>query len=626
MLPSQDSLIPHAAYHSQYRILGQIGQGQFGRVYCAIHRHSGRLYALKDLEHRVFPTNKFLRELTYLVTLRHPHIVACHALEYHPGGRYLVMDYCEGGTLRDLVEGEGEWVLKSKLKLITEVLWGLDHAHRANVIHCDIKPDNILLVSAADGWRAKISDFGIARLTEITGNPNYGKGYTGSPAYMAPERFYGKFSVASDLYAVGVLLYELICRDRPFSGLPGELQSAHLNRRLQFPSNFPARLRPIISRALEKLPQKRFTSASEMALVLEKEMLALSPVKPSQSFFFLPSLALTSPTIHVIQTDALAFQVNHLAIHEQRVYLGMGNQLALRSYERRDLGGKYQTCWDSYFNIPIVSLHLREAGIAVFTQEVSQNKTSPLFRYSLHLLSDKQTSRTILPTPKTSWIAQQFIYTFDPNGQWLAMVNKQSALTPKGTFQLLNTQNWQPIAPPNETRFPSQLLTIDHRHGLAVCLAQTETRKASIFRLFNRRGQLMRAFALPLLLTNLCLNPYSRNHLFGLDLTHRSHGFLIRLQPFKVSRLALALEPQFILPYPWGYLLAHHQGKLILLDNEGYHIEAFDLAEPITAIAAVGRFRCLVATWQNHRGNLHLLDLGDEIESFIEQYRMQKDE
>ncbi|MFM7383316.1 MAG: serine/threonine-protein kinase, partial [Microcystaceae cyanobacterium] len=186
------------AYPSHYRLLGQIGQGQFGRVYCAIHRHTGRLYALKDLEHKVFPTNKFLRELTYLVTLRHPHIVTCHAVEYYAGGRYLVMDYCEGGTLRDLIAGEGTLILPKKIQLIQEILAALGQAHQANIIHCDIKPDNILLLSSAQGWHVKVSDFGIARLAEITGNRNYGKGYTGSPAYMAPERFYGKFSPASD--------------------------------------------------------------------------------------------------------------------------------------------------------------------------------------------------------------------------------------------------------------------------------------------------------------------------------------------------------------------------------------------------------------------------------------------
>ena len=221
-MSSQPDLVgKFSPQRSHYRILGLIGQGQFGRVYCALHRQSGRIYGLKDLEHKVFPTNKFLRELAYLVTLRHPNIVTCYAVEYHARGRYLVMDYCEGGTLRDLMDNEGEVSLLQKLTLITDILAGLEHAHKSQIIHCDIKPENILLKVTATGWEAKISDFGIAQLTAVTGNPNFGKGYTGSPAYMAPERFYGKFSIASDLYAVGILLYELMVGDRPFSGLPG---------------------------------------------------------------------------------------------------------------------------------------------------------------------------------------------------------------------------------------------------------------------------------------------------------------------------------------------------------------------------------------------------------------------
>ena len=172
MLTTADVAVVNIVFpKSRYRIIGQIGQGQFGRVYCAVEKKTGRIFALKDLEHRVAPTNKFLRELTYLVLLRHPNIVACHAVEYHAGGRFLVMDYCEGGTLRDLMNGDGELGLAGKIHLIYQVLLGLDHAHQRQIIHCDLKPENILLIPRHAGWHAKITDFGIARLTEITGNP-----------------------------------------------------------------------------------------------------------------------------------------------------------------------------------------------------------------------------------------------------------------------------------------------------------------------------------------------------------------------------------------------------------------------------------------------------------------------
>lgn len=85
-----------AIYESKYQILHLIGQGQFGRVYCAVDRQTEELVALKELDRKRFPTRLFLRELSFLATLQHPNIVSCRGLEYSPTGRYLVMDYCRG--------------------------------------------------------------------------------------------------------------------------------------------------------------------------------------------------------------------------------------------------------------------------------------------------------------------------------------------------------------------------------------------------------------------------------------------------------------------------------------------------------------------------------------------------
>lgn len=255
---------PTALHRSRYRILGQIGQGQFGRVYCAVHRQTGELVALKDLNPQRFPTNRFLREFSYLVSLRHPNIVSCRAIEHHAKGRYLVMDYCEGGTLRDLMDAQGQLSLGYRLNLITDILLGLEHAHQHNIIHCDIKPENILLSLTNQGWKARITDFGISRLSQQGAHTGQDGGYTGSPAYMAPERSYGQHSYACDLYSVGIIIYELLIGERPFSGLPGDLILAHLNQRVTIPDTVPPSLRTTIERALEKLPQRRFASAREM--------------------------------------------------------------------------------------------------------------------------------------------------------------------------------------------------------------------------------------------------------------------------------------------------------------------------------------------------------------------------
>ena len=244
---------------SKYRLLGLVGQGQFGQVYCAAHRQTGRLVALKDLNLHRFTTHIFLLELRFLLSLQHPNIVTFQSLEHTATGRYLVMDYCEGGTLRSLMSEDGGLNLPQSLKLVADILMGLEHAHQRNIVHCDIKPENILLSVTAASWTARISDFGIARLSQEMSEQDLGN--TGSPAYMAPERFYGQYSLTSDLYSVGILLYELIAGYRPFSGTPAELMSAHLNRQVKFPDTIPELWRPLIGTALQKLSARRFQSA-----------------------------------------------------------------------------------------------------------------------------------------------------------------------------------------------------------------------------------------------------------------------------------------------------------------------------------------------------------------------------
>jgi len=248
---------------SKYCILELVGQGQFGQVFRATHKISGQVVALKELEKNRFPTAKFLRELHFLISLQHPNVVTFQALEHTPSGRYLVMDYCEGGSLRNLMKLEGKLSLALSLKLIVDILAGLEHIHNCKIIHRDIKPENILLCRDSTDWIARIADFGMSRISnELCADKQ--DDCAGSPAYMAPERFYGQYSPASDLYAVGVLLFELVVGLRPFSGLPGELLAAHINQAVVIPGTVPFLLRSTITKAMQKLPSHRFKSATEM--------------------------------------------------------------------------------------------------------------------------------------------------------------------------------------------------------------------------------------------------------------------------------------------------------------------------------------------------------------------------
>ncbi len=364
---------------SKYRLLGLIGRGQFGRVYCAIHRQSGQLVALKALDHDRFSTHRFLRELRFLLSFQHPNIVGCKTLEHQQGLRYLVMDYCEGGSLRNLMEQQRLHPALS-VRLILDVLAGVDHAHSHNIVHCDLKPENILLTIKPNGWAARISDFGIAQMSQELANKEMG--VTGSPAYMAPERFYGQNSASCDLYAIGILLFELLTGYRPFSGTPSELMSAHLNQPVLIPDQVPLSLRPIILTALQKLKARRFSSANQMAIALQLALKAC-PNLQAETLLIEP-LASFTPSCQGLREETVRQPL------QPKVIKGA----ALLAVEVMTLVE------------PIRELAVRSQGCFVVTSQ------------SLYLLKDDLCP--IVP------FAQDSLVTIEPQGRWAAVIEPQA--------------------------------------------------------------------------------------------------------------------------------------------------------------------------------------------------------
>ena len=179
------------------------------------------------------------------------------------------------------------------LNLVIHILSGLEHIHSRKIIHRDIKPENILLNQDTTGLIARVADFGMSKINYELSTEKQDD-CAGSPAYMAPERFYGQYSPASDLYAVGVLLFELVVGLRPFSGLPGELLKAHINQAVVIPETVPFLLRSTINKAMQKLPSNRFSSATEMLksmqLAAQVEDASSSIVPPLESVFSFFSL------------------------------------------------------------------------------------------------------------------------------------------------------------------------------------------------------------------------------------------------------------------------------------------------------------------------------------------------
>jgi serine/threonine protein kinase len=541
--------------HSHYHNLGEVGQGQFGKVLCGCDLVTGQLFALKRLEHRRLPTHKFLKELAILIRLNHPNIVSFHGVEYKQGGRYIVMDYCQGGTLRQLLESKVELSLLEKLGLVLGTLEGLEHIHQHHIIHCDLKPDNILLDVTAQSWIAKIADFGIARFLEPLAAPNY-SGETGSPAYMAPERFYGRFSVETDLYAVGVLLYELVTGHRPFAGMPLDVMKAHLNQPLRIPKSIPTVLKAVIRKALQKLPQHRYHSASEMRLMLETVIASLQHSSPQ------PVLQTLESTVHPIEPELHVRPINPQ---------GLARTLNIKPQDLKP-----------YLRFDQVVHHLwwRPEGCMVSTR-VSEGLALWL------KINDTVQSLGIIPISLPD-LSQSLRSGVDIDGQGcrVAVLGSDSyAPRVRSTEQPANESQQSiqlqlyRLSPPQLIKSialaptAEQIWITSERHVLVAHHAVADPEVSGKFyqqlQLLNRRGQSYWTYSLEGVITAAALPPNHPNQLFAVTTGQESTGFFIHLLPLKIKRIPLNVCAEWICAAHWGYIVGDRLGNIICLNRRG---------------------------------------------------------
>ncbi len=250
---------------TDYRLLGLVGQGQFARVDCAIHRQTGQMVAIKQIRHRRPRQNA--QEPFMLCRFDHPNVVGCQAAVPTSAFYHLILEYCEGGTLRSHLKTAAPILLSETKALIGDILQGLSYVHQQGVAHGDIKPENILLTYTPTRLTAKIGDFGNARFVEL---PGHSPREIGSPTYAAPERFEGESTYATDLYSVGVMLYEMLLGDRPFSGSPDTLRQAHQTQPMPLPAQLTHSAQKLLTTALHKQPDQRFTSAAAMLTAVQQ--------------------------------------------------------------------------------------------------------------------------------------------------------------------------------------------------------------------------------------------------------------------------------------------------------------------------------------------------------------------
>jgi serine/threonine protein kinase len=550
--------------NSRYYILGEVGQGQFGQVFCGSDRITGQLVAMKKLEHRRFPTHKFLRELAVLARLQHPNIVGLHGLEYSETGRYLVLDYCPGGTLRHLMESKTELDLAQKLQLIRDILLGLEHIHQHRIIHCDLKPENILLNIAAQGWSAQIADFGIAHFLEPTEAQNHSSGDTGSPAYMAPERFYGKYSPESDLYAVGVLLFEIVVGRRPFSGMPIDVMKAHLNQPLRIPKSIPSILRLIISKALQKLPQNRYGSATAMRMMVETVIANLNYSGPlSEPFIRTDTLEDEPPTLaqdsFLQQPPAyireISFQADHLHCHQV-------------------LEGSVCGLWLRPQGCIVATLSSEETHLSLFKpQTLSQNLPQEELQHI-------GTFPRQLVNPNSPWLQT---LDLDPQGRWLAILQNEDVsmlseptasepsidLQPNCTLQIFKLNSARQLCHRPLANHADHLCFASSGHILVSRQIPPTIDQAhsTELQLWNRRGQLYWSYKLSAQLQQAA--QISSNRIFALTNEVESMGLWIDLFPFKVQQVPLGIKADWMSETRWGYVLTSQTGSMIYLNRRG---------------------------------------------------------
>jgi eukaryotic-like serine/threonine-protein kinase len=276
---------------AQYRIESKLGEGGISTVYLALDTKLQRHVAIKFLSDYLSDAEArrhFQREAQLASSLNHPHIVTVHDVGEFEGRQYLVMEYIDGGTLKDWAK-EKKRTPKQIAELLTGVADGLAAAHKAGMLHRDVKPTNILITK--NGY-AKLADFGLAKLAQSDGievDPNWSLlasqrgAIFGTIAYMSPEQASGEaLDSRSDVFSFAVVLYEMLSGTRPFGGKTDleVLKTIIHGNPPPLSEDTPAAYRNIVEKALEKNPAERYQSMLEMVVDLKRVQRSGVPTHP----------------------------------------------------------------------------------------------------------------------------------------------------------------------------------------------------------------------------------------------------------------------------------------------------------------------------------------------------------
>src|SRR5713226_5310928 len=299
-------LAPGMVLRGKYRIEEKIGEGGMASVYRASHVHFNEELAIKVVSSALSGNQDFLdrfkREAVITRKLRHPNAVRLDDFDITEDGRpFIAMEYVRGKSLRTVLQENGNLPIPRAFNIARQAALALGAAHQLGIVHRDIKPDNVLLVPQTDGTDlVKVLDFGIAKVTgeQLQSGPGYKPTSTGmvlgTPHYLSPEQARGKKSEQidgrADLYALGVMLYEMVTGELPFKSdtaiemLLHHIQTAPVPTNILKPEmNIPESVSALIMKALEKDPGQRFQTGELMAQALsDPEAVASVPLGAPQ--------------------------------------------------------------------------------------------------------------------------------------------------------------------------------------------------------------------------------------------------------------------------------------------------------------------------------------------------------
>jgi serine/threonine-protein kinase len=309
-MATTDTLI-NTLFDGRYRILRKLGAGGMANVYLAEDEELGRRVAIKILNDRYANDELFIerfrREAKSAAALSHPNIVSIYDRGEAEGTYYIAMEVIEGRSLKELILTRGPLPIPQAIAFTLEILDALRFAHRHGIIHRDVKPHNILI----GGERLKVTDFGIARAgaSQMTEAGSI----MGTAQYLSPEQARGApVTASSDLYSVGIVLYEMLTGKVPFSGDSAiEIAMKHLNELPKPPSKIrpeiPPDLDQVVLRALAKAPEDRYQTAEEFAEDLHRVEAGL-PLAPETSdaatALLVAQAAATGGTTQVLPGDS----------------------------------------------------------------------------------------------------------------------------------------------------------------------------------------------------------------------------------------------------------------------------------------------------------------------------------